>query len=106
MTTLGSIEEARGFVHELVTRSIVACGTILPQATSIYRWDGAMTEATEAVVLLKTTRERWDDLVEATRELHPYKVPELLSLTVTHGLDRYLEWITSETTVAHNRESA
>lgn len=64
-----------------------------------------MTEATEAVVILKTRRERWDDLVEATRKLHPYKVPELLGLPVNHGLDRYLDWISSETVGPETRET-
>ena len=96
-TTLGTVEEARTFVLELVRRKLVACGTILPGATSIYRWEGAVTEAIEAVVVLKTRRERWQDLVEATRALHPYKVPELLGLPVAQGLDRYLQWIGTET---------
>ncbi|MBI4501613.1 MAG: divalent-cation tolerance protein CutA [Gemmatimonadetes bacterium] len=98
-TTLGTVEEARTFVHELVRRKLVACGTILPAATSIYRWEGAVTEALEAVVLLKTRQERWEDLLEATRTLHPYKVPEVLGVPVARGLDRYLQWIATETSV-------
>ena len=98
LTTLGNVEDARSFVRELVTRKMVACGTILPSATSIYRWEGAVTEVTEAVVLLKTRRERWQDLLAAARSLHPYEVPELLALPVQKGLDAYLDWIASETT--------
>ena len=75
----------------------MACGTILPDSTSIYRWEGAVTEATESVVLLKTRRERWPDLEAASRSLHPYKVPELLGVPVAQGLERYLRWIGSET---------
>jgi periplasmic divalent cation tolerance protein len=97
LTTLGSVEEARTFVRELVNRRVVACGTILPGAVSIYRWDGAVTEATEAVVLLKTRQERWPDLVEATTTIHPYDVPELLSMSVASGIGSYLDWVTGET---------
>jgi periplasmic divalent cation tolerance protein len=96
-TTLGTVEEARDFVQELVRRKLVACGTILPNATSIYRWEGAITEAVESVVLLKTRRDRWQDLMNATGALHPYKVPELLGVPVNCGLDRYLRWIADET---------
>ncbi|MBI4419774.1 MAG: divalent-cation tolerance protein CutA [Gemmatimonadetes bacterium] len=98
LTTFGSMEEARSFVRELVNRRLVACGTILPQGTSIYRWEGTLTEATEAVVLLKTRGERWADLLNAVRTLHPYDVPELLALPVEHGLQAYLDWMASETT--------
>jgi len=97
LTTLGTVEEARNFVRGLVTRRVVACGTILSNATSIYRWDGAVTEVTEAVVLLKTRRERWAELVDAARTLHPYDVPELLALPVEAGLEAYLNWVSSET---------
>ena len=96
-TTLGTVEEARDFVQELVRRKLVACGTILPNATSIYRWEGAITEAVESVVMLKTRRDRWQDLLDATVALHPYKVPELLGVPVDRGLDRYLRWIADET---------
>jgi periplasmic divalent cation tolerance protein len=96
-TTLGTLEEARTFVHELVRRKLVACGTIFPGAVSIYRWEGAVTEASESVVLLKTHRERWQDLEVATRSLHPYKVPELLGVPVAQGLETYLRWIGRET---------
>jgi periplasmic divalent cation tolerance protein len=63
-----------------------------------------VTEAAEAVVLLKTRRECWQGLIEATQSLHPYDVPELLSLSVANGLDRYLSWITGETVEPQNED--
>ena len=105
LTTLGSVEDARAFVRTLVERRIVACGTILPGATSLYRWEGSVTEATEAVVLLKTSAKRWKDLVEATKSIHPYEVPELVGLAVKDGLESYLKWVTGETVEPRNKES-
>ena len=96
-TTLGSVEEARSFVRALAGRQLIACGTVLPGATSIYRWEGKVTEEAEAVVMMKTRRERWTELLEAARALHPYKVPELLAIPVGDGLSAYLDWVTSET---------
>ena len=104
LTTLGSVEDARAFVRTLVERRVVACGTILPGGTSLYRWEGSVTEATEAVVLLKTQRKRWKDLVELTKSIHPYEVPELISLAVTDGLESYLKWVTSETVEPQKKE--
>ena len=57
-----------------------------------------MTEEEEVVVLLKTAKSRWPALQAAVQAQHPYEVPELLALPVTAGLDRYLEWMDSETT--------
>lgn len=50
--------------------------------------------------MLKTRSARLDSLRTAFAELHPYKVPELLALPVAAGLDKYLEWINGETTLA------
>ena len=97
LTTLGSAEDAHTFVRALVDRRLIACGTIVPGARSIYRWDGKIADEQEVVVLLKTRRERWKDLQVAVRTLHPYKVPELLALAVSDGIPAYLDWVASET---------
>jgi len=96
LTTLGSIADARKLVRALVEDRLVACGTLLPGARSIYRWEGSMKEESEVVVLLKTDASKWDALAAAIRRLHPYDVPELLAVPVSRGLDRYLDWLESE----------
>lgn len=96
LTTLGSAEEARTFVTGLVEDRLVACGTVLPGATSVYRWEGAISEEPEVVVLLKTDSSKWDALSAAVAERHPYEVPELLAFPVERGTDLYLSWLTSE----------
>ncbi len=75
---------------------LVACGTLLPGARSIYRWEGKVTEEGEVVVLLKTDASKWSALCAAVRAKHPYRVPELLALPVERGLDLYLSWLASE----------
>ena len=96
LTTLSSESDARQLVRALVDARLVACGTILPGARSIYRWEGEVTEEGEVVVLLKTHASRWEALAASMRELHPYEVPELLALPVERGLDGYLSWLTGE----------
>ena len=100
MTTMASDEEAVRFVRTLLERRLIACGTLLPGGRSLYRWQGKIADEREVVVLLKTRSARIDSLREAFGELHPYKVPELLALPVEAGLDKYLEWINGETTLA------
>jgi len=97
LTTLGSAEDAHTFVRALVDRRLVACGTIVANARSIYRWEGKIADEHEAIVLLKTRLERWAELQDAARTLHPYKVPELLALSVSDGMPAYLDWVASET---------
>ena len=95
LTTLGSAQDAREFVHGLVEDRVIACGTVLP-AASIYRWEGDVLETDEFVVLLKTEESKWDALVTAVESRHPYDVPELLAFPVDRGMRPYLEWVHGE----------
>lgn len=97
LTTLGDPAQARQLVQRLVDQRLIACGTILPGAASVYRWQGKVREEAEVVVLLKTPMARWDALKAAVEAHHPYQVPELLALPVVAGLERYLDWVSSET---------
>jgi periplasmic divalent cation tolerance protein len=96
LTTLATDGDARALVNALVADRLIACGTLLPGARSIYRWKGNVTEEGEVVVLLKTDASKWEALSAAVRERHPYDVPELLALPVARGLDRYLSWLQGE----------
>ncbi len=98
LTTLGSPDDAQRLVRALVDERVVACGTIVPGATSIYRWQGAVQEETEVLVLLKTMASRWDALRTAVRRHHPYQVPELIAVPVNHGLDTYVSWLAQAVT--------
>lgn len=96
ITALGNEADARALVTALVQDRIIACGTLLGGARSIYRWEGSVREESEVVVLLKTDAAKWDALRTAVERHHPYDVPELLAVPVTHGLERYLSWLVSE----------
>jgi periplasmic divalent cation tolerance protein len=98
-TTLGSHDDAAAFVQALLDRRLIACGTILPGARSLYRWEGKIANELEAFVVLKTSAARIPELETAFTELHPYKVFELLALPVAAGSPRYLDWIGAETTL-------
>lgn len=100
LTTLSNADEAARFVRELLDRRLIACGTLLPGARSLYRWEGKVADESEVVVLLKTRSAILHALERAFEELHPYKVPELLALTVTTGLDKYVAWINAETSLS------
>ena len=92
MTTCDSAEEARRIAGELVGRRLVACVQVTG-IESTYRWQGEVTTDEERLLLLKTRRDRYDDIAAALAEVHPYDVPELVVVPVETGLDAYLQWI-------------
>jgi periplasmic divalent cation tolerance protein len=100
LTTVANIDEAVTLIRALLERRVIACGTVLPGARSLYRWEGKIADEQEVVVLLKTRASRIESLEVAFGELHPYRVPELLALPVAAGLARYLAWIDDETSLS------
>lgn len=97
LTTLKTVSQARRLVRRLVGRRLIACGTIVPGARSLYRWKARVADEQEVLVLLKTTRRRWRALEAAIAAEHPYEVPELLALPVNAGSGPYLAWVRAET---------
>ncbi len=95
LTTWPSLELARTIARMLVEEKLVACANLLPAVESIYRWEGKVETSTEVLVILKTTTDRVDALERRVLELHPYQVPEFLSLRVQDGLPAYLRWVES-----------
>ena len=95
LTTLGSSGDARALVRGLVEDRLIACGTLFP-AASIYRWEGAVQEEEEVLVLLKTDASKWDALSAAVQDRHPYDVPELLAFPAEEGSGTYLSWLKAE----------
>lgn len=97
LTTLSTADEAVALIRALLERRLIACGTLLPGARSLYRWEDKLADEPEVMVLLKTQSPRLEALQAAFAELHPYRVPELLALPVRAGNAPYLEWLARET---------
>ena len=95
--TCASPEEARAIAGALVEERLAACGNILPGAQSIYRWQGAVRDARETVLVLKTRCSLADRVVERVKALHGYECPCVAVLPVAGGNPDYLAWIAAET---------
>lgn len=100
LTTVSNTDEAVTLIRALLERRLIACGTMLPGARSLYRWEGRVADEAEIVILLKTRSAVLHALEAAFNELHPYKVPELLALPAASGLEKYVAWINAETSLS------
>jgi periplasmic divalent cation tolerance protein len=97
LTTLPDADSAERVGRTLVERRLAACASLLGGVRSIYRWQGAVEQATEVLVLLKTSADRREELERALLELHPYQVPELIFLDPDRVAPAYLAWLGQET---------
>lgn len=95
ITTTENQTEAERLAHLLVDSELAACVQILPQITSVYRWQGKIEQATEILLLIKTTQAVYPQLEEAIKQNHSYQIPEIIALTVETGSEDYLGWLIS-----------
>ena len=93
LTTFTDREPAETIVRQLLDESLIACGTLLSGATSLYRWEGEITKAEEVIVLMKTDRERSVRCMTRLQDLHPYEVPEIILLEPEAVSGPYAAWI-------------
>src|SRR6266545_3655273 len=95
--TTHTAERAAELARALVQERLAACGNVVPGVRSIYRWEGKVHDEGEALLVLKTTRARFEALRERVLALHPYEVPEVIALPIEAGSAPYLAWIAAET---------
>lgn len=81
----------------VVGRRLAACGNVIPSVTSVFRWKGRINKSREALLVMKTDAHRYAALEKVVRSMHSYEVPEIIGVSVTTGLQPYLEWVHKET---------
>ena len=97
LTNLPDRASAERLAQSLVAALLAACINILGPCRSVYRWKGAIENAEEHPMLIKTTRERYPALETAIRAGHPYELPEIIAVPLAAGFSGYLDWIAAET---------
>lgn len=100
MTNVPDAATARTLARALVDARLAACVNILPGVQSVYRWQGAVEEAAEITLLVKTTRRHYPQLQQAILAAHPYDLPEVVAWPLTEGHPPYLHWIAAQTSHA------
>ena len=98
ISTAPDADTGARIAQALVEERLAACVNVVPGIRSIYRWQGAIEDEQEVLLVIKTHAERVAALAERLCALHPYEVPELLAFPVETGLAPYLQWLAGEVT--------
>ena len=84
--------EADGIARALVEERLAACVNITP-VRSCYLWEGKLNLDGEELLIIKTEQRMIEKVMSRIRELHSYKVPEIIVLPIVEGHQAYLDWI-------------
>jgi periplasmic divalent cation tolerance protein len=97
LSTAPDADKAAEIAKALVEEHLVACVNIIPGLRSIYRWEGKIADEAEVLCIIKTARDRFDQVAARIKSLHPYSVPEVIALPIVKGFEPYLEWVRKST---------
>jgi periplasmic divalent cation tolerance protein len=95
--TISSKNDAKKIAQELVQKKLAACVNIIEGLTSVYEWKNELCTENECLMIIKSKRALFEEIKKEIVSLHPYEVPEIISLPITDGLDTYLNWISKNT---------
>lgn len=92
--TVPSQEKAQEIVTTLLESNLIACATFFP-CNSTYWWQGAIENDAEYVIIAKTVRTNYEQLLAKITAIHPYKVPCILKFDVEAN-QAYAQWVFDE----------
>ena len=77
----------------LIESGLARCINVLPGVKSFYRWQGKLQQDKESLMLIKCSADNYKRLESRILGLHPYELPEILTVSVSGGLQAYLDWV-------------
>ena len=95
LTTCPDITVSRAIARVIVQENLAACVNILPQAESIYRWQGKIESANEHILIIKSQISAFEALQQRICDLHPYELPEIIAVPISGGSKSYLQWLSN-----------
>lgn len=100
LTTLPERFAAEALARELLEARLAACIHVGATLRSLYHWRGEIETAEETPLTIKTRATLYAPLEAAILARHPYELPEIIVVPISHGLPAYMQWITAETETA------
>jgi len=91
-------EKAEEISEKIIENGLAACINVIDKMKSVYKWKGETKTDAEALLIIKTATKKVENLIKYVKEIHPYKVPEVISMVISEGNPDYLNWIDEETT--------
>lgn len=92
---------AQEVANLLLDSRLAACISYIPSVKSIYRWKGQIESSNEFLIIAKTRGSLFEKVKVTVKPIHPYELPEIIAMEISHGLDDYCQWILSETLPNH-----
>jgi periplasmic divalent cation tolerance protein len=95
MVAMASKKEAEKICTKLLEEKLIACANITGPVSSHFRWAEKIESVEEYLVFLKSRTAMFETICMRIKEMHSYKVPEIIALDIVKASKQYTDWIDS-----------
>ncbi len=92
-----SLTNAEKIAEVLIESKLTPTVNILPPIKSIYRWREKTVKTSEYTIIIKTKKHLYNKIKEKIEKLHPYELPEIISVNIEQASQEYISWIQQNT---------
>jgi|SRR3989344_3269115 len=106
-TTWESVEQAKDAAKKLLKKRVCACVNIYPQMKPMFWWppkENKIDESKEVVMIIKTLKEKYEELEIEIYEIHTYDTPCIIAIPTYKVNKDYYEWIKGEIEMGDKNE--
>ncbi len=96
LVTIDTPERAETISRDIVERRLAACVNIVPGLRSVYSWEGEVHCDDELLLVIKTSAACIDKLRDRILQIHPYDVPEFITIPIDDGSPGHLNWLADQ----------
>ena len=93
LITVANKKEAGLIARSLLNSRVAACVNIIDKLESFFWWKGKVDQAKEALLVVKSKKEKLNALIKMVKSMHSYDVPEIIAIPIVSGFKPYLKWI-------------
>ncbi|MBK4775888.1 divalent-cation tolerance protein CutA [Candidatus Pantoea edessiphila] len=86
-------QNSKDIAEKLLQTKLTPCITIIPEVVSYYMWKNKIKRDKEVQLLIKSDNEHQKALVTLLKKIHPYEIPEILSIPVNYADSEYHFWL-------------
>ena len=95
LMTAANRNEAKNIIRILLEEKLIACANMSEGISSFFWWKEKIDEEKEVLVLMKSSKDKFEKLSKRVIEIHSYEVPEILSIPIVNGSSTYMDWMKS-----------
>ncbi|MFN7181580.1 MAG: divalent-cation tolerance protein CutA [Planctomycetota bacterium] len=85
-------EHAHKIGEAILNKKLAACINYV-EVTSHYWWENKLHKEPETMLIIKTAKDKFQQLLKTIKENHTYAVPEVIALPIVKGNPKYLVWL-------------